>query len=183
MIVVKLKGGLGNQMFQYAFGKSLSLQLGQTLVLDQSFFTTHAQTPGITPREFELAVFSISEEIRNTPEVFGFGPSFPYRLNQLVHPWLKKVKREIVLSDTHLPDVLTLQRAKNLVLDGYFQSENYFSQNEAAIRKAFTFKEPLNTENAALAQSMASGNSVSLHVRRGDTSAMPTHSNCTPFAV
>jgi hypothetical protein len=54
MIIVKLQGGLGNQMFQYAAALSLSKRLGKVLKLDPVFFKD------VDDRNFGLNVFNIS---------------------------------------------------------------------------------------------------------------------------
>jgi len=51
MIIIKLQGGLGNQLFQWAFGKSLSIDLNTELYLDLSFL--YQDIPGITKRYLE----------------------------------------------------------------------------------------------------------------------------------
>ena len=57
MIISRLRGGLGNQMFQYALGRHLSIINRTNLLLDDSFLSE----PGIaSQREYELGVFNIN---------------------------------------------------------------------------------------------------------------------------
>ena len=166
MIVVKLKGGLGNQMFQYAFGKSLSLRSNTELILDTSQLTYAVDIPHVTSRAFELSVFGIPETIVNRRDLFGFGPSFPYQLNKLVDPFLKTLKNQRTLTDAH--PTLDVRKKKDILVDGYFQKERYFLKDEALIRRAFVFKAPLDEENEGIMKEIVAHNSVSIHVRRGD---------------
>ena len=65
MIITNLIGGLANQMFQYAFGRALSLDLGQDLVLDISSFKNYQLHNG-----FELnKVFGISANIASQRDI------------------------------------------------------------------------------------------------------------------
>lgn len=57
MIVIKLQGGLGNQMFQYAFASILAKKNKTKVLIDGSFFSRVENTLGFTPRKFELAIF------------------------------------------------------------------------------------------------------------------------------
>jgi hypothetical protein len=57
MIVIKLQGGLGNQMFQYAIGRILAETNRVDLFLDNTFFEDQEKKTGFTPRQFELDVF------------------------------------------------------------------------------------------------------------------------------
>jgi hypothetical protein len=69
-------------------------------------------------------------------------------------------------------------------LDGYWQSERYFSDIAGVLRRDFTARAPLNRQNEALAAGIDVVNAVSLHVRRGDYVDDPTtnrfHGICSP---
>lgn len=168
MIVVKLMGGLGNQMFQYACGKALSIRLHKKLVLDKRFLLDNRNTPGVTPREYELSVFNLPEEVTVYREKFGLHPSLPYRLNKFLDPFVKKLKGPVEFRDTDSLEELIKIKPETIILHGYFQKESYFKEFENAIRKAFVFKDALTGENADLAAKIKNSNSVSVHVRRGD---------------
>lgn len=61
MIAIKLMGGLGNQMFQYAFGRKISLDKNTKLALDLTFFNNQAEVD--TPRHYELDCYKINPKL------------------------------------------------------------------------------------------------------------------------
>ena len=165
MIIVRIIGGLGNQMFQYAAGKRLAATHNTVLKLDISEF-----------KDYNLHAYGLSAF--NTEELFAT----PEEINLFKEPEVgslrkklkKLLRRPNKLGITHIremqynfaPEILTLP--DSVYLDGYWQSEKYFLDIAEIIRKEFTVKSPQKNKNLALAQQITSCASVSLHVRRGD---------------
>ncbi len=177
MIIVNILGGLGNQMFQYALYRSL-LEKKNDVKYDLSGFGNYELHNG-----YELnRLFNITENIATKEECTSLKDS---------NTFLGKVKKKVFGSKkTHVidkdfkfdPSVFELNQA---YLDGYWQSEKYFTSIEDIIRKEFTFKLPMqDPRNKEIVEKMKTTNSVSLHVRRGDyvtnPSAAKVHGNiCT----
>ena len=66
MIKVLLTGGLGNQMFQYAFGKALSVKNNTNLVLSTSYLQSKLPFKKLaTQMKYELAIFNINAKIES----------------------------------------------------------------------------------------------------------------------
>lgn len=167
MIIVNLIGGLGNQMFQYATGRALSLRLSQPLRLDISGFDGYGLHQG-----FELSrVFACNPEIATDDEIrdlLGWRASRVAR-RILLRPafrWLHGARLVVEPHFHYWPEIEGLSR--NVYLAGYWQSEKYFSDASATIRTDFAFRVPLSKQNAELAGSIVQTTAVSLHVRRGD---------------
>jgi hypothetical protein len=164
MIVVKLQGGLGNQLFQYALGLVLAKRFGTICRVDTSTYrfsskrtyqldTLQHKPEAIT--EYELSQLLLPRRCRNPR--FWLGPA------QLV-----KVTDPIVSDVTHWESL-----GKNLYLDGYWQSTTYLTGMEHALRECFQFK-ITNPAIMALKQAIAANpEAVSLHIRRGDYVSNP----------
>lgn len=163
MIIVNLRGGIGNQMFQYACGRALALRSGDlNLKLDIEGLY-RAKNIRDTHREYGLCNFSIKAEIISSKEAREFKYPFGFysKLYKLV---LQKVFRQYYVS--FVPRILKLRG--NVYLDGYFQSEKYFKDFEKEIREDLkpNFVSASAIEFAKKIRD--SQGSVSVHVRRGD---------------
>jgi hypothetical protein len=158
MIIVHLKGGLGNQIFQYATGRSLAIKHGVALKLDTSFL--HLEATDYTKREFELNKFNIEAEFASKKEIKAM-KRLRWR-NFFLPTWILEEKKNNCYS--------LLQKAgKNCYLDGYFQSEKLFVDISEQIRRELTFKNPLIGKDwTEIQQRITNSTSVSLHFRRGD---------------
>lgn len=162
MITVLISGGLGNQMFQYAAGKALAKRLHTTLNLDLYPLEKKTQSTG---RHYELGIFNIDVEKKHTLKGKFFYKARPFI--QKHRPFFQKFG---FFSDTmailYQPDFETLKG--NVCLSGYFQNERYFESVKEELYKDFTFEQPLNERNKAIADQIQSGQSVAVHIRRGD---------------
>ena len=85
MILVELQGGIGNQMFQYAFGRQLSVKQNAPLKVDLSFF--EKKSDQYTPRKYELGVFNIDAEIATQAEIRKFVGIYNNKIWRSVHSY------------------------------------------------------------------------------------------------
>jgi hypothetical protein len=182
MIIVKLIGGLGNQMFQYALGRALSISHKVPLRLDISDFSSYVLHQG-----FELdRIFKGNIELATTcdlRDIIGWRSHKSLR-SLLFRPILRwsHGQRLIVEPHSHYWEGI-----KNLstpcYLSGYWQSDRYFSKYAPFIRDDFTFTQPFSGRNRDLAQEIGGKQSISLHIRRGDYVSNPktlkTHGICS----
>ncbi len=167
MIVVKLMGGLGNQMFQYAAGRALAHANKDVLKLDLSHYKN--PPPGCVPRKYELYNFNIKPEFATDEELQRFGRhGSPKRLLTRVKQLLGHVQ-PCYLTD---PDIKFNRRFKkatgDVYLDGYWQSTKYFEEIEGTIRTELQPAGSGDDHVARLCEEIRGNNSVCINVRRGD---------------
>ncbi|WP_126446643.1 alpha-1,2-fucosyltransferase [Sulfuricystis multivorans] len=167
MIIVRLCGGLGNQMFQYAAGLALSLRHGVPLRFDLEWFDRVHLHQGLElDRVFGLDLpRATPSEMR---QVLG-GFSHPLARRLVVRKrlrWLLPASYALEPYFHYWPGFETL--GPNAYLDGYWQSERYFQRHAGSVRAAFRFAVALDERNRTLMEEMAMHESVSVHVRRGD---------------
>lgn len=113
MIAIKLKGGLGNQMFQYAYGRNLSIQQKETLVLDKSFLNNlfWQKIIGVTPRKYEMGEFNIKAKLTNKNNKNCLDG---YWQNEI---YFKDI-RKIILNDFSLKkESSNFKKLKNIILN------------------------------------------------------------------
>lgn len=164
MIIVKLKGGLGNQMFQYVFGRSLSLKFNIPVEFDLSSYIN--RTPGETKRNFELTPFGLDIIERKTERKFSrFHFSFLERLSGGRAP--------ILINDNYNIDDLQFSRSANIILDGYFQNEKYFNDYDFLVRNEFLKNRSVYKDQKNIEKKISEENAVCIHVRRGDYVSNP----------
>ena len=167
MIISRLIGGLGNQMFQYAVARALAEKTHQHLKLDVSSFSTYKLHNG-----FELvSIFEGNKELATAEDVrsmLGL-QSFPMLKRLLLRFELNWLRSKNLIVEPHFQYWDGLEYIlKDAYLTGYWQSEKYFKSIEATVRSDFTFKQPMSRVNQNIANNIAQADSVSLHVRRGD---------------
>lgn len=175
-LVVRLKGGLGNQMFQYAAGRRLSLVNNAELIIDNvSGFVRDRNYR----RKFMLDRFCIP--VRKATSAERMEPLERYRRG--VMKWISRRKpfaerryleQEEIDFDERL---LSLKVNHTLYLDGYWQSEDYFKDVEQTVRKDLQILPPLDALNQDIARQIRNSQAVALHIRWFDAPDFPTGYN------
>lgn len=167
MVISQMLGGLGNQMFQYAAGRALSLATEQPLLLDLRSFKSYKLHNGFEINHaFNAPVNSAAEF--DLHRLLGWRAyELPLRVLRRVESSLLRGKNLVIEPHFNYWGGFSKIR-KPSYLTGYWQSEKYFTDYEDVIRSDFSFKRPLDSENRKISSHIQSYNSVSLHVRRGD---------------
>lgn len=172
-VIVRLWGGLGNQMFQYATARQLSLLNDAELKIDNTFFNSYKLWP------FELFKLNIQAELASNDEILEMDNGTLWKpLIPLIEkiPWIRIkdfIRRpfSFVVSEnqpTFNPSLLDT-RAEKIYLKGYWSSYKYFNNIRNILLEDFKFKTELDEGNLSFADKIKEQeNSVFLHVRRGD---------------
>lgn len=172
MIVSRLLGGLGNQLFQYAAGRALADHLGTDLALDRRYVQRAGSARGDGFAHFGNARFIAADTLP------------PARMDGLLryalwrwfgrHP---RFHREAGLGYNagffDLPD--------DTYLHGYWQSPRYFGASAGRLRDDLAITTPFDAPNREMAARIAAAPvAVSVHVRRGDYVGDGAFATCTP---
>lgn len=171
MITVKLKGGLGNQMFQYALGRALQERRQEELRLDLTSLLDRRPRRGGVVRDYGLRIFECKPRLTLLSRLALRCP-IPWMI--LGASWLSSHAKDLLHLQSYVRerrrafDSGLLAFEGDVYLDGYWQCERYFRDAEQIIRREFTFRLNASPEALATARQIGAVESVCIHVRRGD---------------
>jgi hypothetical protein len=160
-VTVYIDGGLGNQMFQYAFGRTIADIRSSPLYLDCALLTQIRR--GVTQRMYSLNCFNVRAEIisRSNP-----GIRFKFWLLK-IFPFVARIL-SIKIEDGRNFQVQPACDSSVRYLKGYWQSHLFFSENAERIFNDFSPKTRLSCAADEFVKLIKSTQAVMIHVRRGD---------------
>lgn len=159
-VFIKFNGGLGNQMFQWAFGRMLEETTDMEVHYDMSYFTKKYARP------YQLNLFNANPRF-----IEDLGIKLKLALIWLLR---RNVQFDSLFGITMYKESCfnfdnNIHKIKpNTYVEGFFQSELYFKCVEDKLREDFRFKKEPDAVNTKLIKQMGTTNSISLHIRRGD---------------
>lgn len=160
MIITRIYGGLGNQLFQYAAARALAAQHNTVVKLDPTAFADYRL------RKFELDFFNAKYEIATHQLIEAHKAT--NRIQRLKARMLPTRLKRFYKQPFFRFDPAFFSLRPPVYLQGYFQSEKFFAPAGHIIRKELTFKKPFSNEIENRAANLRKENSVAVHVRRGD---------------
>jgi hypothetical protein len=169
MIITRLIGGLGNQMFQYAAGLSLARNKETSLKMDICFLLDKSKRYyRHSHRDYGLDIFKISGEIASDKEITKH--VVPRRGNKYVYHLLKKIKKQKAVYDEETIDSLRefYRIPSDAYIQGTWQDVRYLKDIDAELRREFEFNEQLPDGHLEIYSKINSENSVCVVFRRGD---------------
>lgn len=162
MITVRLQGGLGNQLFQYAFARSIATNRRLTFSLDTSLLSKSRAE--ITLRYFELSFFNYQGKIekKRSLSLLKFISRNKWIASLFRLPYYYKE-----IPDTYDENFLNLP--PDTVYEGYWQCYKYFQNISKILMDDLDKRIPLSSASElSLKKIISSHNSVAIHIRRGD---------------
>lgn len=176
-------GGIGNQMFQYAFGKALSFFTGEEVLFDKLNYKARKKEErgksgvdkkGICIRDYELGIFNLNIQFADKKQIKEVK-------NKPLLKIPKFIRKKLHIKDTILSNNIVEEKQNNCYepelfnisgdtyYEGYFQSEKYFKDISSFLISAFRFPFFKDNENQRLADKILNAqNAVFMQVRRGD---------------
>ena len=161
MIIIKIKGGLGNQLFQYAAGRAVAIHHKSPLKLDLTIFKTYEL------HKYLLDQFAIQADMATENEISELKGA-----NDLLFSALRKagiVKRKSYFKEKRSSYFdASVFKNDDVYLDGYWQNELYFSGIRELLLRELATISSMSDVGCAYLECIKKSNSVSLHVRRGN---------------
>ncbi len=166
MIIVELMGGLGNQLFQYAMGRSISLKNKARFRIDLSFFENYEW------HEYSLEPFNIKAAIATKEQCEALKKRHNSIANKVLRNTINKghvfVKEKSILYNAAYKKI-----TDPAYLHGYWQCERYFRDYTDVLRRDLQINIPPSPANAVILEEIGKSNAVSLHIRRGNYVTVP----------
>lgn len=180
MIVSRLIGGLGNQMFQYALAKKLAIKNNTEVYFDLYLLLDHSSKKNNqVNRNFDLDIFNFSKRFISKEESNKFNG---LKTNSVILKVLIKLKKlifplKIIIEKNRGFNMQMLSTKNNYCIVGSFQSPRYFDDIRDEILKDFVFKEEFLEKSKLSEKIIKDKITVSVHFRRGDYLANSYYKN------
>ncbi len=165
MIYVKIIGGLGNQMFQYATSLALAIKNSTTVGIDLSEINKHEGKEHFSYRNFQLEkIFNIKgyKILSKKTSTYLTDQSITARLKKKVSSFRTYHEKGL----NYDPNLHTV--GQNSFIEGYFQSEKYFNAYREELLKHFSFSLPYSEKSEHISKKIQEVNAIAVHIRRGD---------------
>lgn len=163
MVIIRVIGGLGNQLYQYALYEKMK-SLGKEVKLDITDYTKYAREP--ERRALELAYFEkLPYEVCTMEERYALTDDKQAFLSKVRRKLFGKHRNIYVEQEDYTPEIFEWD---NVYLDGFWNCEKYYEDRIPYLQEKIVFPKSNNPKNEETAAKMLSENAVSIHIRRSD---------------
>ena len=175
MVIVRLNGGLANQMFEYAMARTVAYRRETSVKLDFQDLNAGGN------RCYSLGAWNVNATSASTVDLFRVRVAMELcRVLKRSDPYYA---RPVVYEQSFCFDPGALRAPRDCLLIGYWQSEKYFKEIETIIRREFTLRTEASARSQEIARAIQASNSAFLHIRRGDYVSDPKinkiHGTCS----
>jgi len=178
MVRLRIFGGLGNQMFQYAYGRSLACRHNTGLLLDYYDQINRTDFDGENLIKItEVFDLSVKLYIGKTRKDLINKYNLKY-IDQLISKACLKLNCVVSENENNHP-LSKIESCKNIYITGYWQGEQYFADIKDIIRNDFRFKVEKDASSLDIYKQIVETNSVSLHIRGKDYLSRTFYNRCT----
>lgn len=158
-VLVKLNGGLGNQLFQFAAARILANKLDKQLLID-TYYLNDGNTKK-TLRPYSLDLFELQNTVINSNQWNRY-------VNKLTYVIHKAAKRKLELAEINWQETSFYSQFSSIVLNGYFQQLEPLEANKVYLQELLRFNPAIKKQHELDLAEIESEQSVSIHIRRGD---------------
>jgi len=159
-IIMKMGGGLGNQLFNYAFGRTLSIETGKELTIDTTIYNPNS----IPKREYLLHKYNVvCREISGAEKIIPLS----YRISKKLNIKMNAFNQDTMGNDVALVKFPMPNWGESIIYEGGWQSPKYFKKYNSLIKQELTLKKVPKIDKVIL-DAVNKDNSVSIHFRRTD---------------
>jgi len=177
MITVKLSGGLGNQMFQYATAKALALKKNTQVKLDLTTLNHRLPMRDYVFRTYDLDLFNIKVKLSFLSRFSKFGKNVAFILAKIKTLLKEKFFPKSIFKEKeyYFFDPEIFNQKNNVYLDGFWQSYRYFEDYQEEIRGEFSSFPEFSEQAKELSELIINNESVCIGIRRGDYVSNPNN--------
>lgn len=167
-IIVQIIGGVGNQLFQYAFARSMAAKRGTDFKfdispLDTDFFISNGYG-------FFLNRFNIKKtELAKDKDLYGLVWLVRHsKIFNFIHNKfrLRYFLKHFFYHEESFSFISEVFQKKALYFEGFWQSEKYFKDIADEIREEISLKENMSEHSQAIDKEISRTKAISLHIRR-----------------
>lgn len=186
MIISRIFQGIGNQMFQYAYGYARAFELDTDYKIDTSYYINYSEVEqwGYKyKRDFGLNRFNISASEASKEDtdaiIYPRGKNLLQKITNQYRIHLAPAQHKFLVKEASFEfDPSLLHILDNTYVDGYFTDERYFENVISQIRDQFTLKAQPSQTNKEIMREMLESNSVCMSIRRTNFLNNPLHGTC-----